>query len=115
MSRTDTATGEPATTASLVVRILPALHNATSVDVPPMSKVMMFAKPDAFADRSAPTTPPDGPERIVRTGSRAARSAEMLPPDDCITRNLFLVLCSLCFVLGLVLHRSASFLKYLPM
>src|SRR5215217_9105570 len=44
--------------------------------------------PADCAARRAPTTPPEGPERIVRTGSTAATSAEMLPPDDCITRRL---------------------------
>src|SRR6185369_4984062 len=87
MSITETATGNPATTASFVVRIEPPSQSATSVDVPPMSNVMMFANPEVSADRNAPTTPPDGPERIVRTGSTAARSAEILPPDDCITRS----------------------------
>ena len=41
----------------------------------------------ARAARIAPTTPPAGPERIVRTGSFAAASAEMLPPEDCMTRK----------------------------
>src|SRR5262245_50108311 len=92
MSITETATGKPATIASFVVRIEPPSHKATSVDVPPMSKVMTFEKPAAVADRKAPATPPEGPERIVRTGSFAARSAEMLPPEDCITRRLSFLL-----------------------
>src|ERR1041385_2261102 len=87
MSITETATGKPATLASFVVRIAPLSHNATSVHVPPMSNVITFLIPADCAARSAPTTPPDGPERIVRTGSAAATSAEMLPPDDCITRR----------------------------
>src|ERR1041384_1503519 len=88
MSITETATGKPATVASLVVRITPLLHSATSVEVPPMSNVITFLIPADCAARNAPTTPPEGPERIVRTGSLAATSAEMLPPDDCITRRL---------------------------
>ena len=35
----------------------------------------------------APTTPPAGPERIVRTGSAAAVRAVTSPPLDCITRR----------------------------
>src|SRR5215510_10436579 len=88
MSITETATGNPATTASFVVRIAPLSHKATSVEVPPMSNVITFLIPADRAARNAPTTPPDGPERIVRTGSAAATSAEILPPDDCITRKL---------------------------
>jgi len=53
-----------------------------------MSNVMMFSKPAAPQARNAPTTPPAGPDKIVRTGSFAAAAAEMLPPDDCITFNL---------------------------
>src|SRR5262245_20474718 len=113
MSNTETATGSPATDASLVVRIVPDLNKATSVEVQPMSKVMMLAKPDPFADLKAPTTPPDGPDKIVRTGSRAASSAEMLPPEDCMTRS-FVVLCSLCFVLCCPSHNHASRLRYRP-
>ena len=84
----ETATGRPATTASFVMRIPSRSESATSVDVPPMSKVMRFLYPATRAARNAPTTPPDGPERIVRTGSSAAAVAEILPPEDCITRSL---------------------------
>src|SRR6185369_5549852 len=97
MSITETATGKPATVASLVVRIAPLLHNATSVEVPPMSNVITFWIPADWAARNAPTTPPEGPERIVRTGSLAATSAEILPPDDCMTRRLSFELCALGF------------------
>src|SRR5579885_3607219 len=88
MSRTGTATGSPATDASFVRRSSPPAHSATSVEVPPMSNVMMSSIPAPRAACVAPTTPPAGPERIVRTGSSAATRAEMLPPDDCITRRL---------------------------
>src|ERR1044072_4197665 len=88
MSITETATGSPATLASFVVRIEPLSQSATSVEVPPMSNVITFWIPADWAARKAPTTPPEGPERIVRTGSTAAISAEMLPPEDCITRRL---------------------------
>ena len=40
----------------------PFWQSATSVDVPPMSKVRMSSKPALRATKSAPATPPDGPE-----------------------------------------------------
>src|SRR6266511_3186002 len=97
MSIIGTATGTPATIDSFVRRSPARSHNATSVEVPPMSNVMMFGKPAAAATRKAPTTPPAGPERIVRTGSLAAALAEMLPPEDCMTRRKNEDLCALDF------------------
>ena len=41
----------------------PFWQSATSVDVPPMSKVRMSSNPALRATKSAPATPPDGPER----------------------------------------------------
>ena len=41
----------------------PFWQSATSVDVPPMSNVRMLSKPALRATKSAPATPPDGPER----------------------------------------------------
>jgi len=38
------------------------------VEVPPMSKPIMRLKPLRRARAAAPTTPPAGPERTVRTG-----------------------------------------------
>src|SRR5262245_34176544 len=89
MSIIGTATGRFATVASLVVRASPR-HNDTSVEVPPMSKAIISAIPACLQILSAPTTPPAGPERIARTGSRAAISAETEPPLDCITLNSIL-------------------------
>jgi hypothetical protein len=40
----------------------PFWQRATSVDVPPMSKVRMSSYPALRATKSAPATPPDGPE-----------------------------------------------------
>src|SRR6266851_820922 len=100
MSIIGIATGTPATIDSFVSRIPSRSHSATSVEVPPMSKVMMLAKPAARAERNAPTTPPAGPDRIVRTGSLAAASAEILPPEDCITLKPKLDLWALDFGLG---------------
>ena len=39
----------------------------------------------AVAIFEAPTTPPAGPDNIVRTGSAAAVPAEIIPPEDCMT------------------------------
>ena len=50
-----------------------------------MSKLIARAIPTESASQAAATTPPAGPERIVRTGSRAARAAVVMPPLDCIT------------------------------
>src|SRR5436190_273335 len=85
MSITGTATGKPATEASFVVRASPR-QRETSVEVPPISKVMMSRKPAAAQTRRAPTTPPAGPERMARTGSAAAVAADTDPPFDCMTR-----------------------------
>src|SRR5258705_6870035 len=77
--------------------------------------------PAVRAARSAPTTPPEGPDRIVRTGSVAATSAEMLPPEDCMTRRLKPVLWTLDFGLwtwveaGLIVPESlVKRFKYRP-
>src|SRR3984957_19374880 len=59
----------------------------TSVEVPPMSKVMKRSVPNARARLAAPITPAAGPDRIVRTGSARARSAPIALPLDCMTRR----------------------------
>jgi len=41
----------------------------------------------AAATLAAPTTPPAGPDRIVRTASRLASAAVKNPPFDCITET----------------------------
>jgi hypothetical protein len=55
--------GTPATTDSVVVCTMPSSTGATSVEVPPMSKVRRSWKPLSPATHAAPTTPPAGPER----------------------------------------------------
>lgn len=45
---------------------------------------------EARATLSAPITPPAGPERIVRTGSRTVDAAERIPPEDCMMLRLVL-------------------------
>ena len=72
--------GRPATCASLAV-LGSSSTSETSVEVPPMSKAMIFLKPLARAEAAAPTTPPAGPESTVRTGSRAAVESEVMPPE----------------------------------
>ena len=61
-----------------------ASSSATSVDVPPMSKLSRRSMPARRATLSAPVTPPAGPDKMVRTGSRAAACAERMPPEDCM-------------------------------
>ncbi len=58
--------------------------SATSVLVPPMSKVIRSAKPASRPTSCAPTTPVEGPDSTVRTGSRAACSKPITPPFDCV-------------------------------
>ncbi len=55
-----------------VVNFGPLSQSATSVDVPPISYVIIFSKPHRSASFTDPTTPPAGPDRIILTGSDAA-------------------------------------------
>src|SRR5215471_7023613 len=50
-----------------------------------MSNAIISFTPACLHILIAPTTPPAGPERIARTGSAAAVSADTDPPLDCIT------------------------------
>ena len=52
-----------------------------------MSKEMIRLYPLRRATAAAPTTPPAGPERMVRTGSRAAALRVVIPPLDCMTKT----------------------------
>ena len=52
-----------------------------------MSKLMARATPSRAPSSVAAITPPAGPERMVRTGSRAARADVVMPPLDCITNK----------------------------
>src|SRR5262245_43440810 len=114
MSITGTATGKPATTASLVVRASPR-HSATSVDVPPISKVMMSFIPATEQRRRAQTTPPAGQHSIARSGSAEAVDAETDPPFDFITRSACGLLCrASSFELTLGFRRLATELNPSP-
>ena len=64
-------------------------HKETSVEVPPISKDMIFLIPASFAIPKAPDTPPAGPERIQLTAIFLADPIEMLPPFDCIILMFF--------------------------
>ncbi len=77
--------GTPATTASVVVCASPPTIGATSVLVPPMSKLSTSAYPLAAATWAAPTTPPAGPDSTHDAAASAAASSSTTPPDDCIT------------------------------
>ena len=54
-------TGKSPTLVSRVISGRPDTQTATSVDVPPMSKVRMRSKPACEATKDAPLTPPAGP------------------------------------------------------
>jgi hypothetical protein len=65
----------------------PLAINDTSKDVPPMSPVMTFAKPAAWAICAQAMTPAAGPDSAVRTGSFAAVSSDITPPLLCTTSS----------------------------
>lgn len=88
MSIMGTFTGYPAMADSRVRGSSPSIR-ATSVEVPPMSKMISLWKPARLAMACAPTAPPAGPKRMVRTDSFMAVSAEMEPPLDCMMRSRF--------------------------
>ena len=71
----------PATDVSNV-RSNPPEYNATSVEVPPMSKPMILLRPASAAVRAAPTIPPAGPDRIASLPWNPLASAS--PPLDCM-------------------------------
>ncbi len=54
----------------------------TSVEVPPMSKPMMRSRPAIRLVRTAPTTPPAGPDRMASLPWNI--SAPVRPPEDCM-------------------------------
>ena len=55
---------------------------AASVLVPPMSNVMMSSTPALAATRTAPVTPPTGPDRNVPAQRSAAAARVMAPPFE---------------------------------
>src|SRR5687767_6792641 len=81
-STADARTGNSPTFVSRVISGRPATHTATSVDVPPMSKVKMRSNPAWDATNDAPLTPPAGPDRTVWTGFLHADSRLIRPPSE---------------------------------
>ena len=75
-------TGKSPTCVSRVISGRPDTQTATSVEVPPMSKVRMRSKPACEATNDAPLTPPAGPERTVCTGLLQADSRLIRPPSE---------------------------------
>jgi hypothetical protein len=82
MSRVGTRSGTPPISRSKARPGRPSRTKATSVLVPPMSKVAIASKPAWAAIHAAPATPALGPESAVRTGTRAASSTDIVPPLD---------------------------------
>ena len=66
MSSIGIRTGRPPASPSVVYGGCPS-NSATSVDVPPMSKLMKRSTPIWLATAAAPTKPPAGPDRTVLT------------------------------------------------
>ena len=59
--------------------------SATSVLVPPMSNVMTSSTPARSATRTAPMTPPTGPERKAPAHRSAAARSVIAPPFEPMT------------------------------
>ena len=55
--------------------------------VPPMSKVRTFESPMRRARAREPTTPAAGPDSMMCIGIRAAASALIRPPLDCMIKS----------------------------
>ena len=69
----------------LLLSTLPSAIRLTSVDVPPMSKVMMFGRSITCAMWTAPLMPPLGPDNSVSIGRSEASSGLKTPPPELIT------------------------------
>ncbi len=76
--------GTPAMVASVVVPGSPAMIGATSVLVPPMSKLSTSEKLLRRAISAAPTTPAAGPDSTKEAARPAAVATSTTPPEDCI-------------------------------
>ena len=61
---------------------LPSRHKATSVEVPPISRVSTFGKPAFLAIWSAPATPPAGPDITAYTGRSWASGSDISPASE---------------------------------
>ena len=74
----------PATSVSKTRSNCP-LKCDTSVEVPPMSKPMTRSKPAASDVRTAPTTPPAGPDSMLSLPWKSRASVS--PPLDCMNMS----------------------------
>jgi hypothetical protein len=77
-----TFTAKRPTDPSVVRLGRPSLITATSVDVPPPSRVITRSKPACPATSAAPSVPAAGPERIVVIGLRRTSGPAITPPLD---------------------------------
>ena len=87
ISSIGTATGMPATRASVVMRGAPS-NRATSVLVPPMSNVIRRSTPSCSPTARAATSPPAGPDSTILAALPAASRASITPPAECMTNSL---------------------------
>ena len=82
-----TLAGKRPTVASVVSDGAPERMTATSVAVPPPSRVTTSSKPAAWVTAAAPSAPAAGPDSTVVIGLRATWSADVTPPLDFMTKN----------------------------
>ena len=65
----------------------PPATKDTSKEVPPMSPVMTFSKPEARAISAQAITPAAGPDSAVRTGTSQAVWRDITPPLLCTIKS----------------------------
>ena len=87
ISRLGSAICTPATDLSPDSIGCPSRTTAMSVEVPPMSKLMISAASPSRASATAAATPPAGPDSAVPAARRVASATEATPPCDRITSN----------------------------
>ena len=87
MSIIGTLAGNRPTVASVVSDGAPERMTATSVEVPPPSRVTTSSKPAAWVTAAAPSAPAAGPDSTVVMGLRATWSADVTPPLDFMTKK----------------------------
>ena len=86
ISSIGTDTGKPAADPSVVNRGASSWRD-TSVEVPPISKLMKRSIPSVCATAAAPISPPAGPDKTVRAACAEASVTEIEPPLDWKTRS----------------------------
>jgi len=85
MSSTGVLIGRPSTSVSGETDGTPSTTRQTSVDVPPISKVIKFLRPERSACLIAPTTPAAGPLNSAAIEFFRIAAAGIRPPFDCMT------------------------------